>query len=855
VLFGAGGATATSLALCTTSISAPTTSPSSTTAGTPITYTATVTASSGCLNGSPTGTVTFYSNYLVSGQPASFQIGSPVTLQPSGTGTSTATLVDHSLPAGTYAITASYTSDDETRFWDAGPSSGASVVIQSNALNTTTMDFTATPSTITVGQSIAFHVHITAVDVNGNPLSTVPTGSVEFSAGPTAASGQSHFASYTLDSTGSVDFSYAGFVTSDTIVIATYTGDPVDKGIFGQLPIDVLPGLAPAATTTSVVANPSSIDTGESSTFTAHVVESASQTPVPSGGTVDFYAGPDATSLQLEGVGTTDANGDAQISAANFQTGSYVVRAQYLADTRDSLNTTAGSFGDTSLLVSTPAGTGNAAPTTLTYTGDVEAAHGAQATLAGHLVGAGAPLSGEPLTLTLGSQSCTTGPTDGSGNASCQVTVTADAGAASASAHFAGDRNWSASDASAPFTVDAVPTAIAYTGSTSGATGSPATLSAHLTANGSDLAGEPVTLSVGAQQCTGTTDSTGTAGCSITLNEAPGTYPIVTSFPGDTNYLASRDGGTFTVGPAATTTTYTGATQGAHGATATLSAHVSGAPDGASVGFAVGTQSCSGTLAGGDASCTVTLVDAPGSGYTVTAGYAGDGSHLPSSDSKPFTIVSPVTTTKAGPLAPVLAGAAATLSATVTPAAATGAVTFSTGGTTLCTATLSNGAASCSATLSQPGSYVVTASYGGDGVYPPSSGTTTVIVYALAPGGGSFVVGDKSAAGSVTFWGSQWAKTNSLSGGNAPNAFKGFALNAGATCGVAWRTDPGNSSPPPAGPLPAYMAVIVTTKATKSGPQISGTIAAIVIVKTNAGYDANPGHAGTGTVVATVCGG
>jgi hypothetical protein len=51
------------------------------------------------------------------------------------------------------------------------------------------------------------------------------------------------------------------------------------------------------------------------------------------------------------------------------------------------------------------------------------------------------------------------------------------------------------------------------------------------------------------------------------------------------------------------------------------------------------------------------------------------------------------------------------------------------------------------------------------------------------------------------------------------------------------------------------MAVIVTGKSTKSGAQISGSTASIVIVKTNAGYDANPGHAGTGTVVATVCGG
>jgi hypothetical protein len=40
---------------------------------------------------------------------------------------------------------------------------------------------------------------------------------------------------------------------------------------------------------------------------------------------------------------------------------------------------------------------------------------------------------------------------------------------------------------------------------------------------------------------------------------------------------------------------------------------------------------------------------------------------------------------------------------------------------------------------------------------------------------------------------------------------------------------------------------------TKSGSSISGTTTHIVIVKTDAGYKNDPGHAGTGTVVATVC--
>jgi hypothetical protein len=122
--------------------------------------------------------------------------------------------------------------------------------------------------------------------------------------------------------------------------------------------------------------------------------------------------------------------------------------------------------------------------------------------------------------------------------------------------------------------------------------------------------------------------------------------------------------------------------------------------------------------------------------------------------------------------------------------------------------------------------------------------------------GGNFVIGDlNSAIGtSVEFWGAQWAKMNGLSGGPAPASFKGFAESPKTpACGTNWSADPGNSTPPPAGPLPAFMAVIVTSLATQSGSTINGNTPHIVIVKTNPGYAPNPGHAGTGTVVLAVC--
>ncbi len=130
----------------------------------------------------------------------------------------------------------------------------------------------------------------------------------------------------------------------------------------------------------------------------------------------------------------------------------------------------------------------------------------------------------------------------------------------------------------------------------------------------------------------------------------------------------------------------------------------------------------------------------------------------------------------------------------------------------------------------------------------------TVLVYQFVSGGGAFVVGDKSDTGSVNFWGAKWWKLNSLSGGAAPAAFMGFAkIPALPTCGTHWSTDPGNSSQPPIGPLPAYMGVIVSPSVTQSGSAITGTAAQIMVVRTDSGYQANPGHAGTGTVVLTVC--
>jgi hypothetical protein len=125
------------------------------------------------------------------------------------------------------------------------------------------------------------------------------------------------------------------------------------------------------------------------------------------------------------------------------------------------------------------------------------------------------------------------------------------------------------------------------------------------------------------------------------------------------------------------------------------------------------------------------------------------------------------------------------------------------------------------------------------------------------PATGAFVIGDGEAVlgNPVYFWGSQWAKENTLSGGSAPNSFKGFASSTSSappTCGGTFVASNGNSGNPPS-TVPSTMAVIVTNQVTKSGGQDSGQIKKIVLVSTDPGYGPSPGHSGTGQILSIVC--
>ena len=943
---GVGGASATSLARIGTT-TAITVSPAAATTSQTVSFGATITAASGA---APTGSVEFDAHFTATGGTTGTDIVLGTQTLTPGTGSaSTATLSLTGMQAGTYQVTGSYSTDGSIN-WGTSTSAVSPLSVGSALLNTVTMSFSLSSQTITAGQSVTFTTTVT-----GQPGQPAPTGSVVFSSGANVTS-QNTIATIPLTGGTATTAPIGGWSGGTYIVAASYQGDAIYQASSMNLILTVNPAVNPAVTTTTTVTlTPSTIAAGGSVNIKAHVAQVGNPTPPAAGALVDLSVGPaggdPSQAIPLAGFQAVplDANGNISVTTGGWTVGNWVVYAGYEGDIFDQA-----SNGSAALTVVQPS---NGA--TVTYTGATQAAWGDTATLSGNLVSGSSALAGKTLTFTMGGATCS-GTTNASGDASCQMAVTALPGPHAVTVAFAGDATYQSASDDATLTVATVPTSTSYTGATTGGTGQSVTLTAHLqrtagstpisgeavtltmgaesctaatngngdascpvtvsegpgsypisasflgdggyitssatgnftvaaqptatdtsdvtanvgaamtfsatlTSNGSPVAGKTISIHAGTQSCSGVTGSTGTASCSITLAQALGTYSITATFAGDTGFLTSSDSATLTIAAIPTTTTYTGDLQANAGAAATLKAHLvvsGGSPlSGKPVTIAVGSQSCTPTTdASGNATCSITL-NQPGGSYPVTATFAGDASYAASTGTATFTVVvanSKPTTVQLASVAPVLKGSSTTLSGTLrtgsTPVA--GKTLTLTLGTQSCHATTNaTGTATCSVTaLDAAGQVQVKGAFAGDATYQASFATGTAIIYTFAPGGGSFVVGDRSDTGSVTFWGAQWSKKNSLSGGSAPDSFKGFALNPSVpVCGSTWSTDPGNSASPPAGPLPAYMAVVVTSSTSKSGSKISGNVVAIVLVKTDPGYQPNPGHAGTGTVVATLC--
>lgn len=245
------------------------------------------------------------------------------------------------------------------------------------------------------------------------------------------------------------------------------------------------------------------------------------------------------------------------------------------------------------------------------------------------------------------------------------------------------------------------------------------------------------------------------------------------------------------------------------GQTATVTGNLSacGTPlQGATVNFAVTSGPNAGTTGSGisDASGNAAFsYTSPTTGTdTLSASVTNAAGTITSNEVTVIWIKRPTAITSMSALQPFAQGSTAILSSTLTDADS-GAplpskpVTMTLGsgtGAQSCTATTqANGTATCSISpvTVALGPQPITDSFAGDTADLPSSNTQQALVFAYSTGG-SFVVGDRSNTGSVTFWASQWATKNTLSRGPAPASFKGFEDSpatptigqAGWACGV-----------------------------------------------------------------------
>jgi hypothetical protein len=285
-----------------------------------------------------------------------------------------------------------------------------------------------------------------------------------------------------------------------------------------------------------------------------------------------------------------------------------------------------------------------------------------------------------------------------------------------------------------------------------------------------------------------------------------------------------------------------------------------------------GAETCSAVTDGtGTASCQITPGEAAAT-YTLAGTFGGNSTYAASSGSANFIVTHEETGLTYTGNTSAVNGSSMTLSAMLTtddPSAGTPLAgktvvfTLGSGGSaqTCSGTTNASGSASCTiASVSQTvGSVPIAASFAGDSYYQAASASSSADVFPPTTARGAFVIGDISAGSptighAVYFWGSQWAKQNSLSGGSAPSAMKGFADSStpNLTCGATFSTAPGDSSAPPPS-LPSQIDVIVSSEVTKNGSTISGTITHIVVVQVNPGYGPTPGHRGTGTIIGTVC--
>lgn len=462
-------------------------------------------------------------------QPTLYTLGSGARSQNCATSTyypgatsdesrSSCTLNMVSLPPGTYPLTISFPGDG---VWQ--PSSTSTTVTVTKG--TSTLSYTG-PSSVTYHQqSVVLSATLTqpnsGVNLVGQPVHFA-LGSQSCDA-PTDSHGQAACAigQITQDPGAALTVSYAG---SDL-----YQGTAITPTL----------GITPAAVALNYT-GPTAAVYHDTLTMSGTLSE-ANGGPAIANQPITFTLGSGGDAQNC--AGTTDQQGNASctLSAIGVTPGAMTVAATYAGDADYQAGAASAAFTlskeDVHLAYSGPG------------TSDLHDTVALSGTLTERSDGSGPAIANQPVTLSLGSQSCA-GTTDTQGHASCALTPGQTPGAATAAASFSGNADYNAATATAPFTVRKEETAISETVSLPPvAVGQSVTLAATLTdaadhtegeSTAAPIAGESVTLTLGSQSCSGTTGADGTANCTINaVNQPTGYQSVSASFAGDASYLPS----------------------------------------------------------------------------------------------------------------------------------------------------------------------------------------------------------------------------------------------------------------------------------------------------------------------------
>ena len=630
--------------------------------GDTVTYTATVTGSDGG------GTVSFSDNSspIANCQGLSLSDG-VATCQVS------ATLGDH-------AIVATYSGDTDY----TGATSNSLNQVFTTASTSVALVTSLTP--VAYGTSVTYTATVTGGDGGGTVSFSDNSSPIANCQGLSLVDG---VATCTLSATQ----------LGDQSIVASFTGD---TDYAGSVSNTVVETVTTALTTTSVTTSQSPVNFGTSVTYTATVSGS------DNGGTVSFTDGGNPIAgCQSVSV----SSGQAQCVVASASVGSHSIVATYSGDTDY-----AGSTSDTLTQLVTQALTSVAVtvpvnPTaygiSVTYTATVSGSDGGGTV---SFLDGSSPISGcQSLGLVAGKVTCT-------------VAVQA-VGTHSIVALYSGDTSYAASGSSA---LDQVVTKSATSVSVS-SSADPTTFASSLTytatVTGSDNGGS-VAFTSGGNPITGCSSqpvSGGKATCVVTA--ALGSFSIVATYSGDTNYLGSESTTlTQTVTTAPTTTVVTSSADPvSFGTSVTYTATVAGSDGSGTVSFTDGGNAiatCQGlTLTSLKALCTVASSSV--GTHAIVATYSGDTDYAGSAATTFTETVNPdaTSTSLSSSTDPTPYGTSVTYTATVTGSDGGGTVSFTDGGNAISgcqSQSLSSSKAMCVVATSTVGSHSIVATYSGD---------------------------------------------------------------------------------------------------------------------------------------------